>query len=192
MNKTRFQILNFPLPVALLCCSFSEADVARLNILGKLWCFYSFYCGINFKRRSLGRADWSCPGVMLLNCSGLHKGTSERWCLEQPWDMGTHGRPVCRATKSWMLKMWWLDKSPHFIPPNRDKATGPGMRPSYPRYFPFHIFICTTEIWMLSSSLKNCKRKFEWIPAWQQGTGKDWDNSGLWFFFFALAGSKLS
>lgn len=105
---------------------------------------------------------------------------------------GTHGRPVCRATKSWMLKMWWLDKSPHFIPPNRDKATAPGMRPSYPRYFPFHIFTCTTEIWMLSSSLKNCKRKFEWIRAWQQGTGKDWDNSELWFFLLLQVQSSHS
>lgn len=68
--------------VSLLCSSCR--DVAMLNILSGLWCFRLFYCGINYKRRSVSRADWSSPGVVLLNCSSLPKGTHERWCLKQP------------------------------------------------------------------------------------------------------------
>lgn len=153
MNKSRFRILNFPLSVALLCSSCR--DVAKLNILDGLWWFRSFYCGINCKRRSLGRADWSSPGVMLLNCSNLPKGTRERWCLKQPRERAWHVRAggpmdgLCAELQRvgcWGCDLCRLDKRPHFILLNRDKATAPGMRTSYPRCFPFHIFTCTTEI----------------------------------------------
>jgi len=73
MNKSRFLILGFPLPVALLCSSCR--DVAKLNILRGQCCFRSFYCGVNYKRRTMGRADWSCPGVVLLSCSSLPNAT---------------------------------------------------------------------------------------------------------------------
>lgn len=109
MNKSRFWILNLPLPVVLLCSSCR--DVAKLNILGGLWSFRSFYCGINYKRRSWSRADWSTPGVMLLNCSNLPKGTHEMVsrtalgaCVTHE-GTGTRGWPVCRTTKSWMSRM---------------------------------------------------------------------------------------